>query len=192
MARSKKGKEAARVVLMGLAWAGVICIAWQSPYFLHRVIPKILKYAKWKIKSRRKEICFRNSFYYLRRQGYIEVKKDGRQIYIYLTKEGKEKVKRYNFDNLEIKKPKKWDGRWRILIFDISDKHKIKREALRGKLKELGFYQLQKSVWMMPYDFKKEAAILQNFFNFAKGEMRVIESATINEDTDIKRHFNLV
>ena len=60
-------------------------------------------------------------------------------------------VKKINKDNLRLTtkgsmkcmklllgdKKEKWDGSWRILIFDIPEKRKIVREALRGKLKEL-------------------------------------------------------
>ena len=29
------------------------------------------------------------------------------------------KLVEYNIDDMEIKKPKKWDGKWRIISFDI-------------------------------------------------------------------------
>jgi CRISPR-associated endonuclease Cas2 len=115
----------------------------------------------------------------------------GKQIYISLTKEGRKKAGKYNIDNLEIKKTKKWDGKWRILIFDIQEKHKMKREALRGKLKELGFYKLQKSTWICPYEFEREINILRNFFGFSYREMRVVTAIEVEKDGEIKLFFGL-
>ena len=76
-------------------------------------------------------------------------------------------------------------------MFDIKDKQKIKREALRGKLKELGFFQLQKSVWICPYDFTKEVDIMKSFFNFKEGEIVVITAIEIDNDSRARIFFNL-
>jgi CRISPR-associated endonuclease Cas2 len=92
---------------------------------------------------------------------------------------------------LEIKKPRKWDQKWRILIFDIQDKHKVKREALRGKLKELGLYRLQKSVWVCPYDFFQEMDFLREFFGLKYREMRIITASEIENDEEIKAFFEI-
>src|SRR3989344_4682297 len=49
------------------------------------------------------------------------------------------KALKFKIDEMEIKKPAKWDGEWRIVIFDIPERFKKAREALRKKLKDLGF-----------------------------------------------------
>ena len=113
------------------------------------------------------------------------------QLHISLTKEGKEKAKKYAIDSLEIKKTKSWDNQWHLLIFDISDKHKIKREALRGKIKELGLFQLQKSVWAYPYEFFKEADTLRDFFGLTKDEIQIITATKIENDHKMRSFFNL-
>ncbi|EKE10949.1 MAG: hypothetical protein ACD_15C00170G0001 [uncultured bacterium] len=113
------------------------------------------------------------------------------QLFISLTKEGREKAKKYDIDFLEIKKPKKWDRKWRILIFDIADKHRVKREALRGKIKELGLFQLQKSVWICPYEFFKEVAVMRDFFGLSNEEMQIITATSIENDHDARIFFNL-
>lgn len=123
--------------------------------------------------------------------GLISVEYRGKQLYVSLTEEGKKKVKKYWIDDLQIKKPEKWDGKWRIMIFDIKDKQKIKREALRGKIKELGLYQLQKSVWGCPYNFEREAGILRDFFGFDYKEMKLIVASEIEGDRAIRQYFKL-
>lgn len=57
---------------------------------------------------------------------------------------------------------KKWDKKWRILIFDIEETNKNLRNNLRDTIKEFGFGYLQKSVWISPYDvFKKLEEFIQ-------------------------------
>jgi len=112
-------------------------------------------------------------------------------MYFSLSAEGKKKASKYKIDELKIKKSQKWDRKWHVLIFDIEDKHKIKREALRGKLKQLGLYQLQKSVWVCPYEFKKEMQLLRDFFGLESKEMKVINAFEIEDDTSLRKFFNL-
>jgi len=82
--------------------------------------------------------------------GYIEkVIKHG-EVYLQLTSMGKKKLNR-RFSLLNLQK-KKWDKKWRIVIFDIAEVDKRIRDKLRQKLKELGFGMLQQSVWITPYD----------------------------------------
>lgn len=40
-----------------------------------------------------------------------------------------------------------WDKKWRLVIFDIPEKHRKARNLIRFKLKEWGFKRLQDSVW---------------------------------------------
>lgn len=41
----------------------------------------------------------------------------------------------------------KWDGCWRIVIFDIPERQRVVRDLFRRNLKNWGFKQVQKSVW---------------------------------------------
>ncbi|MFA7209050.1 MAG: hypothetical protein WC120_02070 [Parcubacteria group bacterium] len=186
-----KAPRALEIILKGLMVSGGVAIAATSPYFLSRILPKIIKHAKYEVKKREKIKAFQKSFYYLKNQGMVNVEYRGKQIHINLTEEGKKKLRKYDIDALRIEKPKKWDKRWRVLIFDIVDRHKQKREALRGKIKELGLFQLQKSVWVCPYEFQKEMEILRNFFQLSKNEMKVIIASEIEDDEKIKKFFHI-
>ena len=187
----KKQHETSKIILQGLLWGGAIAVASLNPLFLNRIVPQLVRHARYTINKKRRLKAFQRSFYYLKQQGLIDFEYRGKQIYISLTKEGKKKAGKYNIDNLKIKKPKKWDEKWRILIFDIQDKHKIKREALRGKLKELGFYKLQKSVWVCPYGFQREIEVLRKFFSFNYREMRIITADEIENDSEIRVFFGI-
>ena len=184
--RVKTGREFTENIIMGIFFAGVITIA--APYFTAIAIPKIIRFA---IKNKKEKQAFCNTFSRLKRRGLIKISNRNGQIYISLTTEGKKKAGKYQINDLRIKKPAKWDKKWRILIFDIENKQKIKREALRGKIKELGLFQLQKSVWIYPHDFSKEIKLLRDFFGLTKNEMQTIIAEKIEDDKRAKMFFKL-
>jgi DNA-binding transcriptional regulator PaaX len=84
-------------------------------------------------------------------------------ITIKLTEKGKIKALTYRFQEMKINDGE-WDKKWRMVVFDIPEKLKASRNALREKLKELGFYELQKSVWVFPYECKNEIDFVIEFF----------------------------
>ena len=182
----KKPKlEITKDILTWVAFAGLIIIAATSPYFgtnLLRALYKKKRYDKKKVYD---------TFSRLRRGGYLKVEKHNHQIYISLTEEGKKKAGRFRVNNLQIKKPKRWDGFWRIIIFDIIQPQRIKREALRGFLRRLELYPLQKSVWIHPHDCTMEVKMLRDFFGLRESELRMIVAKDIGNDREIKKHFNL-
>ncbi len=187
-----KTADISKKIIKGILITSVIIVAASSPGFTSKVLPNLLNYspAKWsKFRNKRKYI---NSFYYLKRKGYINFKYKGKQLYISLSRKGKSLASKIEIDTLIITKPEKWDRLWRVLVFDIKDKQKVKREALRGKLKELNFYQLQDSVWVCPYKCQKEINTLRDFFLLAKSEMNIITASHIEEDYKIRNFFNII
>jgi DNA-binding transcriptional regulator PaaX len=127
----------------------------------------------------------------LKNKGLLKMEYQGKQLHISLSEEGKKVAEKHQIDDLKIRKPKKWDKNWRILIFDIKEKKKIKREALRGKIIEFGLFQLQKSVWVYPYDFQKEIELLRNFFGLTDEEMQIVIASRIENDKTAKLFFGL-
>ena len=104
------------------------------------------------------------SIAYLKRKRLVSVaQKDDQQI-LTLSENGRKRVLKYDLDRMAIKKPKRWDGHWRVVLFDIPEKKKPAREALRSKLKQLGFYQLQKSCFVYPFECKAEIDFVSELF----------------------------
>jgi len=181
----KPKSEISKDIFSWLLIAGAVYIAASSPYFIRNLLTG---YKKWQKYPKRKVY---DTFYMLRKKGYINIEKRNRQIYISLTKEGKKKAGMFQIDALTIKKPKKWDKKWRIVIFDIAQLKKTYREAFRGKLKELGFYPLQKSVWVYPFDCQAETELLKDFFGLSDQEMRLIVADNISKDDQLRKSFKL-
>ncbi len=112
-------------------------------------------------------------------------------ITIILTDQGKQKALTYDLDNMKIEKPSKWDKKWRIVLFDIPDKIKKIREALRNHLKNLGFYEFQESVFVHPYDCKDEIDYLIEFYDIRKF-VRFIIAESLDNELHLKKHFALL
>lgn len=132
-----------------------------------------------------------NSFTYLRRQKIIEYvcDKDGKTI-VKITKKGETKLRAFSIDLIEIKKPKKWDGKWRLVVFNIPMRFTKGREALRYHLKKLNFFQFQKSAWIYPYPCEDEIIFISDFFGVGKC-VEILTVENILRDEKLKKHFKL-
>ena len=181
----KPKSEIVKDILGWLITVGLICIAASSPYFVLNLMKNFKKWQKYKRGT------IYNVFWRLKKQGCLKITKKNHQIYISLTEKGKKMAGWLQIDALKIKKPKEWDGKWRIVIFDIAQLKKIYREAFRGKLKELGFFHLQDSVWIHPFDCRDEIELLRDFFGLNHTEMRLIITQDIGPDDWLKEIFKI-
>lgn len=107
-----------------------------------------------------------------------------------LTEKGKIKALTYHFQEMKIER-KNWDGKWRCVIFDIPEKLRQGRDALRDKLKKLGFHELQKSVFIFPYGCQEEIEFIVEFFDLKKW-VRFAVLETIDNELHLKKIFRLI
>ena len=107
-----------------------------------------------------------------------------------LTEKGKEKAITFDIDKMEIKKPKIWDKKWRMVIFDIPEKKRTARDILRETLKQLGFYEFQKSVFAHPYPCKDEMDYLIEYYNI-RPHTRIVTAMELDNELHLRKMFNL-
>jgi CRISPR-associated endonuclease Cas2 len=123
---------------------------------------------------------------YMRQRNLITIhQRNGHAAVVSLAQAGKERLQKLAFTKMKISTPKKWDEKWRIVFFDIPEQHKQARNALTIKLKNLGFYQLQRSVWVHPFSCYKEIDVINRVY-------RIGPYVTIAEVTAIDKHSSLV
>jgi DNA-binding transcriptional regulator PaaX len=133
---------------------------------------------------------FVKSLTYLKKNRLVSViEKDGEQI-LSLTEEGKRRILRFDIDNVSLKKPKRWDGLWRIVIFDVPEEEREARDALRNKLQNLGFYQMQKSCFVHPFDCKDEIDFVTEIFHVSH-HVNFIVAKSIEGANYLKKFFDL-
>lgn len=118
----------------------------------------------YKMEQNRQEILktisnwrFKKSINYLEKQKLINLKK-GRNFS--LTPKGYQKTISILTNNLKIKLPARWDGKWRMVIFDLPLSFAGNRNFLRYKLQEMGFINIQQSALIFPFPCKKEVNFL--------------------------------
>ncbi len=93
------------------------------------------------------------------------------------------------YDRLR-KKPVRWDGRWRMVIFDVWERRRLIRDKLRRGLQNAGFYKVQDSVWAYPYDCEELLVFLRADLRLGSGVLYVIAEG-IEGDERLRRHFEL-
>lgn len=85
---------------------------------------------------------------------------------------------------------KKWDGKWRVIIFDIPEMNRRERDFLRRELKWIGFLELQKSVWIFPYNMENEIMTLLKLWKLEfQGDIRFLLVEKITEEDKLKEYF---
>ncbi len=121
-----------------------------------------------------------------KRRGLIEFK-NGR---IMVKADGKRLLSTYQARNLFFKKPMTWDGRWHIVIFDIPGKYENERKIFREQLKQFGFREYQKSVFITPYHCKKLINKLIKYLAI-KSYVQYIDVKNMDNEEKLKRLFKL-
>jgi hypothetical protein len=106
------------------------------------------------------------------------------------TKLGDRYVFRDTFINYKTEEQAVWDGYWRIVIFDVPNKLSKLRDGFRWRLKEFGFYQFQKSIFVFPYECEKDINFFSSVFN-VYDFVHVLKAGRFDGDMDIIKFFNL-
>ncbi|MFA6515318.1 MAG: hypothetical protein WCT42_03585 [Candidatus Paceibacterota bacterium] len=122
---------------------------------------------------------------------YIEyVSEKNGKIKIRITNKGKSKLHTFMIDMVKINKPNKWDRKWRMVMFDLPIRFSKARNSLRFKLKQLGFIQFQKSVWIYPYPCMEEILFVADYYKVGK-YVEILEISSLNNDSKLRKRFNL-
>ena len=132
----------------------------------------------------------KNQIYHLRRKKLIEFKEIGNITKIVLSEQGKKYVLKYDYDNLKIHKHRFWDGKWRLVMFDIPENKKRARDAMREKIKELGLVKFNDSVWIYPYSCRREIDFVAEFWQIGK-YVNYAKVVSITNQHYLKKVFKL-
>jgi len=130
------------------------------------------------------------SFRALKRRRLIEIRKKDDKTMLVLSELGKKRVLHFKEEGITIDKPKRWDGSWRLVLFDIPEKYKKEREAFRAKLKGLNFYQLQKSCFVHPYECKDEIDFITELFGISP-YVNFVVARSVEGEGELRNYYNL-
>lgn len=85
----------------------------------------------------------------------------------------------------------KWDGKWRIVMFDIPHERQKQRHIFRAKLKDLGFQMLQKSVFAIPYQCGEEIAHICKHLKLSSHVELIVAETVGSREDHLKKLFAL-
>ena len=192
MAKAKFNNELARKILFGIAGAaaaGALIIALAAMPGLGLVIRELVSW--YHEASPRDRYRIRKTFEALRRERLIKRQKlpDG-TVKLVLSEKGEKKVLQYRFQDMRIPRAKQWDGKWRLVIFDIPKSYRYEREVWRHKLKALGFHQLQRSVWVHAFPCENEIDFVSEYLGISQF-IRLVEADKFSSSEDLEETFLL-
>jgi len=134
--------------------------------------------------TKRQTESMRRSYERLLKSGYL--KYEGKHLR--LTKKGEQMLLSYELESE--RHGRQWDGKWRVLVFDIPEKKRSLRIRVRRSLQTIGFLRLQDSVWIYPFDCEDFVVLLKADLRIGY-EMLYMIVDQLEGDSRMKREFGL-
>jgi len=171
-------------VMLYAALGGVMVAIGAVPDF-----SKIIKYYAGAKKDARFNYQAKTVLERLAQKGFITFEeRDGRR-YARITEKGK-RILQLETQKVEHLKKRKWDKRWRVVIFDIPERRRKIRVRLRLFMQQYGFTRLQDSVWVYPYDCEDLVALAKANFHLGT-DVLYMRVEHIENDKHLREHFEL-
>jgi CRISPR/Cas system-associated endoribonuclease Cas2 len=183
--KKRRNTNIQQALLAAVALTGVVLVAAIAPN-APVALAKLSSVKRAQLRYR-----YRTALGRLAVQGYIVFEKHGDKKYARITEEGskvlafeKEKAKLSNI------KKKRWNGRWRVVIFDVPERRRQTRDRLRDIMREVGFVRLQDSVWVFPYDCEEFVSLLKAELKIGVAVLYMVVEQ-IENDKHLRAHFGL-
>lgn len=167
-----------------------IAAAFAAPKTASSLISTFWRENEWNDWKRFNTAYLRQTLRRLEKQKLVEIKEIGGRQRIIITQTGKRRILEYSIDELKIVKTKRWDKKWRIVIYDIPKSKKPLQELVREILKNLGFYPIQESVYIIPYPCYKEIEFLRSYYNLSPF-IKYLLVEKLEDDSAYKTYFGL-
>ena len=184
--RKRDRIEMQKMILFGIAGVGLLAAALVAPNIIG-AIQKIHKMTKDQERGYR--FHTKTALGRLEKKGLVRLVRQGNRMYYRLTDEGERQLLKYRLKEKMLEK-KRWDGMWRLVIFDIKETKRALRDQWRKEIAGFGFVKLQDSVWVSPYESEELVALLKTEFHIGR-EVLYIVADTIENDGALKERFGL-
>ncbi len=121
---------------------------------------------------------------------YIKFKRDNSEARVSLSSKGEVLYRRIALNNLLLKKENVWDKKWYAISFDIPEKFKKARRSLSFILRKIGCYKFQNSVFVYPFDCRKEIYYIADFYSIRK-YVSIIRVISFDGEEDVRKFFEI-
>lgn len=173
-----------RTVLATVGIVGMLAIAAVAPN-VFQALPRLMK------KKYKSAFRIRTTLGKLADAGYIRFIEQRGKKHVEITEKGRHMlVFQEQRTGAALRTKRRWDKRWRMVVFDIPEKYRGTRVQLRRTMKGAGFFRLQDSVWVFPHDCEDFIALLKADLRVGRNALYVIVEK-IENDKYLKEHFDL-
>ncbi|MBI4133498.1 hypothetical protein HY478_02695 [Candidatus Uhrbacteria bacterium] len=177
----------ARAILGVLGVGALVVTAAVVPNAVHILGLLLSERAKTPKRNRSLEQAIRR----LRERRLVEfVSKDG-TMQLQITEAGRKRLRQFEFENMRLVLPARWDKQWMIVLFDIPEDKKSARDALQRKLREIGCFQFHKSVFVHPADCADEIDFVVETFLVSRYVTHFRTPSLGSQEYRVRRHFSL-
>ncbi|MEK7662412.1 MAG: CRISPR-associated endonuclease Cas2 [Patescibacteria group bacterium] len=182
-ARSKK-QNIKKIILSTIYGVGMLSVAILAP----NAVSTIMKLTGGNFKNKNYRI--NRAIRGLINEGLIVFENTTNGKFARLTPKGQKLTEMAYAGELTVNKPPKWDGKWRVVIYDLRENKRMLRDKFRSTLAAFGFIKLQNSVWVYPYDCEDLIALIKADFRVGK-EILYLIADSVENDRSLKKYFNL-
>ena len=176
------------LILRTLALSGMISVALVAP----KTISLLKKLDRGAVN--RKDLYRRitQAITRLEHAGFVQTSGEYAERRVVLTDKGRTLIETVYAKEYRIPEPAFWDGKWRVVMFDIREKRRRARSQLRLLLAGAGFLRLQDSVWVYPYPCDEFVSLVRAHLRSGTGEMLSFVAEALESDKRLREHFNLL
>ena len=175
------------LLLRTLAITGVVSIALMAPK-MTRLLKQLDRPAKSRAQLYRR---ISQGLARLENDGLVTVTGEYANRRVKITEKGRAVMMKIEFGEYVIPEPAFWDGKWRVLVFDIKERRRRVRDQLRRLLDGAGFVRIQDSVWVYPYSCDEFVSLVRAHLRSGVGEIRIFVAEALESDKDIREYFHL-
>ncbi|MBI4049604.1 MAG: hypothetical protein HY395_02190 [Candidatus Doudnabacteria bacterium] len=176
-------KDIADKILTALLFAYIVPAMLTSPFGLYALAVGASRY------------YFRKSDFHreakrLQKRGYVALTKTKTGFMLKLLSKGRKHLKSVEIEHLQLAIQKKWNGKWHLFIFDIPEENRSARDSIRRKLKQLGMYNIQRSVFVYPYDCRRELGLVSAHYQVDRFCLYA-QVDDMDLDKQLRKHFQV-
>lgn len=120
---------------------------------------------------------------------YVEIKEENGTPVVKISDKGKGKLLTYDIETMQLD-DSKWDGKWRLVIYDVQAGKKTNSEMFRRTLNKLNLLKLQKSVYLTPFKCEDEIEFLRQFYGIGD-EVLILKVGSLENELAYKDYYGL-
>ncbi len=187
---NKTVKQLGKIILAAAFISGAIVIAVAAPNIIGALGRLHQSFKKNKHRQSNNQKIALKTLQNLQNNKLIEKTIQGDKIMFTITPQGRAVFLKRHIYELKVNKLGTWDKIWRVVLFDIPNAAGKQRDLLRDRLKKMGFYQFQKSAFIIPYPCRRELEAILEYYNLFD-YVTYLETSCISGEQKCRQYFDI-